>query len=210
MRQMAEKPELFEEFLRFQGRVFKHSPVITLEFFLQKPGARYIATEAQWKTAGYTVAHGNEGIFIRMPDGTTRILFDYSQCEQSKPEPNIWRIGSENESAVKQGLGIASEKTLLQGLTEQAERQSNIAALMEKLRVSPEKYRDFGESFISTVRTIIAGRLEIGGNQTPANPNNAAMSMLQTDEQRLAFLTAASQAARTVLRMVEQTVTGNF
>ncbi len=211
LRQMAENAERFTEYLRFQGRVYKHSPVISLEFFLQRPDTRYIATEKQWKSAGFAVAHGSEGIHFQMPDGTVRVLFDYAQCDQSKPQPYIWRLGVENEAAIKQRMGMTPEQNLLQELTARACPNESILPLMERLGVSPEQATRFGRSFVSTVRTIIAGRLEIGnnqlGDQLPAAADNAAMGMLQTSEQRLAFLAAASKAARTALLQVEHIVT---
>ena len=48
LRSMAENAALLTDFLRFQGRVFKHPASIALEFFTQKPDATFIATAAQW------------------------------------------------------------------------------------------------------------------------------------------------------------------
>lgn len=52
LRNMAANAELLTEYLRFQGRVFKHPASVALEFFTQKPGATFIATAAQWEKAG--------------------------------------------------------------------------------------------------------------------------------------------------------------
>ena len=49
LRKMSENAPLLTDFLRFQGRVFKHPASIALEFFTQKPDATFIATAAQWE-----------------------------------------------------------------------------------------------------------------------------------------------------------------
>ena len=62
LRQMAENAAVLTEFLRFQGRVFKHPASVALEFFTQKPDATFIATAAQWEKAGFTVTAGTDAI----------------------------------------------------------------------------------------------------------------------------------------------------
>ena len=62
LRQMAENAAVLTEFLRFQGRVFKHPASVALEFFTQKPDATFIATAAQWEKAGFTVTAGSDAI----------------------------------------------------------------------------------------------------------------------------------------------------
>ncbi len=60
LRQMAENAATLTEFLRFQGRVFKHPASVALDFFTQKPDATFFATAAQWEKAGFTVMPGSD------------------------------------------------------------------------------------------------------------------------------------------------------
>ena len=82
LRKMSENATLLTDFLRFQGRVFKHPASIALEFFTQKPDAAFIATAAQWEKAGFTLTPGSEAIRFFDEHGKTIEMFDFSQCEE--------------------------------------------------------------------------------------------------------------------------------
>ena len=91
LRSMAENAALLTDFLRFQGRVFKHPASIALEFFTQKPYATFIATAAQWEKAGFTVTPGSDAIKFFDEHGKTIEMYDFSQCEEEVP-PMIWAV----------------------------------------------------------------------------------------------------------------------
>ena len=55
---LGQNPEKYAEFLRFQGRVFKHSLNVSLVFFAQNSDAQFIASQGQWERLGYSVQHG--------------------------------------------------------------------------------------------------------------------------------------------------------
>lgn len=61
LRKMSENASLLTDFLRFQGRVFKHPASVALEFFTQQPDATFIATAAQWEKAGFSVTLESSG-----------------------------------------------------------------------------------------------------------------------------------------------------
>ena len=101
LRKMSENATLLTDFLRFQGRVFKHPASIALEFFTQKPDAAFIATAAQWEKAGFTLTPGSEAIRFFDEHGKTIEMFDFSQCEEEAP-PMIWAVTNQNLAAVKE------------------------------------------------------------------------------------------------------------
>ena len=65
LRNMANDAKILTEFLRFQGRVFKHPASVALEFFTQKPDATIIVSAAQWEKAGFTVIAGSDPLSER-------------------------------------------------------------------------------------------------------------------------------------------------
>lgn len=62
LREMTENNKMYIDFLKFQGRVFKHNTSVALEFFAQRPETKFIATSEQWRQSGRTVAQGSEAI----------------------------------------------------------------------------------------------------------------------------------------------------
>ena len=62
LHEMAESSEKFTAYLKFHGRMFKHAPSVTLEFFVQKPECRFVASQIQWEKAGNSVVPGSEGM----------------------------------------------------------------------------------------------------------------------------------------------------
>ena len=84
---------------------------------------------------------------------------------------------------------------------------SQITACMESLNVPPNNFEEFRKSFLSTVQTVIAGRLEVGGNTFKITPDLSVMKLLKTDFQKIDFLTYAADAARKPLSQIEQITT---
>ena len=76
LREMAGNSELFTEYLKFHGRMFKHTSSVTLEFFVQHPESRFVATQSQWEKAGNPVIPESEGIRFRDSKGGVVELYD--------------------------------------------------------------------------------------------------------------------------------------
>ena len=55
LREMTENSNLFVDFLKFHGKVFKHDPSVSLEFFIQKPDTRFIATKVTTIITSHTM-----------------------------------------------------------------------------------------------------------------------------------------------------------
>ena len=100
---MAQDSGELSKFLRFQGRVFKHSPSVALEFFMQRPDTQFIGTAAQWAKANSPVRQGGESVDFFDHDGNVISLYDFSQCDSDVP-PWQWTITGRNIAAVKAGM----------------------------------------------------------------------------------------------------------
>lgn len=109
LREMTENSNMYIDFLKFHGRVFKHNTSVALEFFTQRPEAKFIATREQWAKINCTVAMGSEAIRFIDSDGKNTDLYDFSQIEDAKP-PYQWTINKSNANEFKSKLGIP-EKT---------------------------------------------------------------------------------------------------
>jgi len=206
LRQMAENAAVLTEFLRFQGRVFKHPASVALEFFTQKPDATFIATAAQWEKAGFTVTAGTDAIKFFDEHGKTIEMYDFSQCEEEAP-PVIWAVTNQNLSAVKAGVGIPVDSRLIDGLVTKSVDSGLIVNAMQMLNVPPAQHAAFQKSMVSSVAQIIAGRLSVNGGNFRLQTDNSAFRMLKTTEQRMMYLAITAKAAREVLRKVENIVT---
>lgn len=206
LRKMSENATLLTEFLRFQGRVFKHPASIALEFFTQKPDAAFIATAAQWEKAGFTLTPGSEAIRFFDEHGKTIEMFDFSQCEEEAP-PMIWAVTNQNLAAVKEGMGIPAESKLIDGLVAKSVDSELIVNAMQMLNVPPQNHAAFQRSMVSSVAQIIAGRLSVNGGNFRVQTDNSAFRSLKSTEQRMIFLAIAGKAARGTLRQIENIVT---
>ena len=206
LRQMAENAATLTEFLRFQGRVFKHPASVALEFFTQKPDATFIATAAQWEKAGFTVTAGTDAIKFFDEHGKTIEMYDFSQCEEEAP-PVIWAVTNQNLAAVKAGMGIPADSRLIDGLVTKSVDSGLIVNAMQMLNVPPAQHAAFQKSMVSSVAQIIAGRLSVNGGNFRLQTDNSAFRMLRTTEQRMMYLAITAKAAREVLRKVENIVT---
>ncbi|MBR3418190.1 MAG: hypothetical protein IKG82_05820, partial [Oscillospiraceae bacterium] len=206
LRNMANDAKLLTEFLRFQGRVFKHPASVALEFFTQKPDATFIATAAQWEKAGFTVTAGSDAIKFFDEHGKTIEMYDFSQCEEEAP-PMIWAVTNQNLPAVKEGMGIPADSRLLDGLVAKSVDSELIVNAMRMLNVPPQNHAAFRQSMVSSVAQIIAGRLSVNGGNFRLATDNTAFKSLKTTEQRMIYLAITGKAAREVLRKIESIVT---
>ena len=206
LRQMAENAALLTDFLRFQGRVFKHPASVALEFFTQKPDATFIATAAQWEKAGFTVTAGSGAIKFFDEHGKTIEMYDFSQCEEEAP-PVIWAVTNQNLAAVKERMGIPQDTKLIDGLVSKSIDAEQIVKAMQMLNVPPQNHQAFQQSMVSSVAQIIAGRLSVNGGNFRVQTDNAAFKSLKTTEQRMMYLAIAGKVARDVLRQIERIVT---
>lgn len=203
LHEMAESSEKFTAYLKFHGRMFKHAPSVTLEFFVQKPECRFVASQVQWEKAGNSVVPGSEGIRFRDSHGKVFDLYDFSQCTDQKHEPYQWRMTASGEAMVREKLELPTKHSFLSGLVRKTVSPEIITGTMQRLQVPPQNALAFRDAFHCAVAAIIAGRLEVGGNSFPVQADAAAIRYM-TDTQRLGFITLTAASAKQVLNQVEQ------
>lgn len=203
LREMTENPKINADFLKFQGRVFKHSANVALEFFAQKLDAQFIATKEQWEHTKRSVAQSSKGIPFTDKDGGIFEFYDFSQIEEQNP-PHRWTIHAKNAAAIKNALGIPENGSLINAAVQMSLQASQITESMAALRVPPQEFRMFSSSFVSAVQCMIAGRLEVGGSQFSVMPDAAMFCELRTESDKLGFLNLAANAARKVLLNIER------
>jgi len=204
---MANDKELYNRFLKFQGSIFKQNANVALEFFAQKPNVQFVATTEQWIRSGYRIKLGEEGICHIHKDGTVHEFFDFSQIDSDKP-PVIWTIGRDNVSKVKSELGIPEESPVVAGLISRFITREMITDYAERLGIPDSVKDDFAADYLNSVQTIIAGRLEVGGNKFGLSSDNKVFKAL-TPTQRLHFLAVCAQSARNALNAVEKIINNN-
>ncbi len=202
LHEMTENSDVYTDFLKFQGRVYKHGVHVSLEFFTQKPETQFIATEEQWRKAHRTVAQGSEAIRFVDKSGKFSDFYDFSQIEESTP-PQLWAVNAKNVTEVKAALSIPAESTLINGLVNTTIKPTHITACMSALQIPPSDFGVFGTAFVNAVQLVIAGRLEVGGNCFIIESDTSAMKLLQTESQKLFFLTHVANIAREALKNVE-------
>ncbi|MBR0484479.1 MAG: methyltransferase domain-containing protein [Oscillospiraceae bacterium] len=202
LKQMAENPEMYTEFLKFQGRVFKHNTSIALEFFAQNPDAKFIATGNQWRNLRYTMQAGTSGIQFVDGNGHQTEFFDLSQTHEQR-QPRIWTLNKRNAIAVKSELGIPQKESILTGTLRQT-AMPEITECMQTLHISPQNTATFRKAFTQAVQSIMAGRLEMNGSSfnVPANPD--FFKSLKSDEERFLFLSYAAKTANRALLKIEK------
>ena len=203
--EMTENNNTYIDFLKFQGRVFKHSTSVALEFFAQRPETKLIATKEQWAMANCNVAQGSEAIRFLNTNGKITDFYDFSQVEETTP-PYQWSMNKNNANEVKKQLGIPEKMPIISGVINSTVKPSDITACMYALGVPPNHYKEFSKSYINAIQLIIAGRLEVGGNNFNIPSDLTALQMLKTNSQKLAFLTHASNTARKSLMIIEKAV----
>ena len=206
LRQMAQDEQMFTAYMKYHGRVFKHPSSISLEFFVQKPDATFIGSEKQWQNQGFTIGAGEEAIHFRDRNGNVIALYDFSQTTQEF-QPSVWTVHSGNADAVKRALNIPPDQHLMSTLASQTINQARITASMAALGIPASQYNAYARSFQSAVMLMMAGRLELGTGQTfRIRPDLGGFRLLDTNEQRIAFLAHTASAAREALMNIERAV----
>lgn len=209
LREICNDEKSYTDFLKFSGRIFKHPVSVALEFYAQNPNANYqfIAAESAWASLGYHLKPSCTGLRFRDKTGNVTTLYDFGDIVE-RTQPPVWTVNTANEPEIKKALLIPQDSNLLQGLMNLTIREDAILSCMEKLNLelSEEQQRAFILSFDNAVAQIIAGRLELGGNQFNIPADNQAFKMLETDEQRFILLSYTGQAAKNALRSIENAV----
>lgn len=205
LREMTENGETYVDFLKFQGRVFKHTASVALEFFTQRPETKFIATKSQWETSKRTVSQGSEAIRFIDSNNQIKDYYDFSQVEESEP-PYQWTINLKNANDVKSKLNIPEKTSIINGIINMTVKPSHITSCMSALGIPPKDYKAFGKSYLNAIQIVIAGRLETGGNKFNIAPDLTAFKMLKTDSQKLTFLAYTAKTARELLMKIENTV----
>lgn len=203
LREMTENPDIYLEFLKFHGRVFKHNANVALEFFVHKPDAQFIATKEQWERANRSVAQCSKAIPFMNKNGGVVGFYDFSQIEGDEL-PHRWTIHAKNAAEIKAALGIPANGNLISGAVQNTLTPSEITASMAALRVPPQEFRKFSSSIVSTVQCIISGRLEVGGSRFNVVPDASMFRDLRTESEKLGFLNLAANAARKILLKIER------
>ena len=205
LREMTSDEKLYTEFLKFQGRVFKHNASVALEFFTQRPETKFIATQEQWEKTNRTIAQGSEAIRFVDSNGKITDFYDFSQLEKTTL-PYQWTINKNNANAIKKQLGIPEKTPLISGVINSTINPTDITACMSALGVPPKDYSTFSKSYVKAIQIVIAGRLEVGGNNFNIPSDLTALKMLKTESQKLAFLTYVANTARKSLMKIENAV----
>lgn len=205
LREMTENSQIFTDFLKFHGQIFKHSVDVSLEFFVQKPETKFIATREQWESIGRKIAQGSEAIRFYNDKGNIVDMYDFSQIEESNP-PYLWTVNKSNVGKVKAALGIPEKTTLIHGLVVGTVSANDVTACMRALGIPPQQFQSFSRSYLSAVQLIIAGRLESGGSVFNIKPDTSALQLLKTESNKLAFITYAANAAKAALMKIETVI----
>ena len=166
LRSMTENSTVYAEFLRFQGRVYKHTVNVALEFFVQKPETQFIATQQQWNNANCTISQGSEAIRFVDKNGNHVDYYDFSQVEETTP-PSIWTINVHNVQIVKTGLGIPSNSPLINGVIYRTMNAVRITECMKSLNVAPNEYNSFKNAW----RFVLVPQIAKSIYQFPENSN---------------------------------------
>ena len=204
MHDIAQSADAYEDFLRFHGRVFKHNAHVALEFYAQQPESQLIASRQQWESMGGRVKLGGESICFVALNGREYDLYDFSQIEGVK-RPRVWSLNQKNTPEIKRLLGMANDADIITGSMNLVATRQTVIECMRKLQYPVNdvtEYNRFQNAYISAVRTIIAGRLDIGGNHFYSKPEHSLFSEF-TDEQRMAFIAHAATTAKNALMQIE-------
>ena len=205
---MAANVFIYEEFLRFQGRVFKQPVSVGLEFYTQRPNARFIGTENQWRNAKYTIALGSSAIRFIDDNGGQHDYYDLSQTNQKRP-PKLWTMNKKYSDLVRNELGLPKDGNLITHLVNRYMPDSRISDCMRAMEIPIAERAEFGKALKMATSSIIAGRFEIGGNKISLRNSVEVFKSLETNKARLTFLTAATLAARQALMNVETIIRNN-
>ena len=136
LREMADNTTVYAQYLKFHGRMYKQSPSVSLEFFVQRPESRFVATLGQWERIGNPVLPDSSA--IRFRDSRDRIvpMYDITQCEHPERVPQQWHMSAEIEAAVRSTLELPEDREFLNGLVGRAYSSEYVAAAMQQLGMS--------------------------------------------------------------------------
>lgn len=203
--EMAKDNDAFIKFLKFQGTIYEQDASVALEFFAQRPNVEFVATEQAWKSIKYDIKAGEDALVVRNSDGVETEFYDFTQTTGVN-KPNVWRVSSNNAAQVKKELGI--DGNIIDGLMKGYIPKDKIAVDATKLGVSRSNSNEFAKAYYSAISTIIAGRLEMGGNKFNVISDNSFFSTL-THNQRLYFLMMCTESARNALDAIKEVVKVN-
>ncbi len=195
----------YMNFLKYFGRVFKHPVSVALEFYVNRPDSQFIASEKQWKRAGYQVNPTSKGIQFLDTKGNEVTLYDFEDVIGDYP-PKRWTITNRNVDAVREKLGLPKDEAFFSALDTSSASAIEDLSLIQELELTDLSNEDklkFRNSYHNMIQLIIAGRLEINGARYNIQPDRAALELCKDDEQRLFVLSSAASAARKALLSVE-------
>ena len=195
----------YMNFLKYFGRVFKHPVSVALEFYVNRPDSQFIASEKQWKRAGYQVNPTSKGIQFLDTKGNKVTLYDFEDVVGDYP-PKRWTITNRNVDAVREKLGLPKDEAFFSALDTSSASAIEDLSLIQELELTDLSNEDklkFRNSYHNMIQLMIAGRLEINGARYNIQPDRAALELCKDDEQRLFVLSSAASAARKALLSVE-------
>ncbi len=197
-------------FMKFHGRLFKQPVSVTLEFYVNKPDAQFIATEKQWNNANMSIRQGCKGIrFYEPSKGSVETLYDFQEVNGEFP-PKRWGVTNSNVDKIRRQLNLSSDKPFYLQLDDAATSSMDDTSIIYDLgleNLSGEDKLKFRNSYHNMIQLMIAGRLETSGALYQIQPDNFAFSVCESNLQRLALLSAASITARKALLGVENAFT---
>lgn len=214
---MAKDIDLYEKFLKYHGRMFQFPLSAALSCFIQQPEALgEIKRIDEQRIIDNPVQLGSLSLCFYVTDrqhAKEQLVqpYDFSQRIDEKLSDQ-WKMSKEGEAAVRSVLEFP-EKGDLPGLLvndvySSEEVQDALRELVEELDI-PEEYDNAVKStFIFSVRTMIVGRLEIGGNKYKNSVSNSIYKRAGLDpEQQFEFMWLIAETAKKSLEKVERIVT---
>lgn len=198
---MSKNADVYTDFLKFQGRVFKHGTSVALEFFARRPNAMFIATSQQWRSIGCSAIQGEQSVQFMGKDGNIIEYYDFSQMAEDNP-PKVWTVNAQTAKVLKSELGIADNVSLVNGLLKSTVNIDDIKNCMKRLGIPPKDFKGFRDDFLSAVQVVIAGRMEVGGNRFNIKASNEIFKNLSA-QQKMFFLNYVSAVARKALMKAE-------
>jgi hypothetical protein len=206
LEEMGNNQALYADYLKYQGKISKQPTHAALDFYSQNPtNEPFFATRGQWEKVGYTIANGAMGKSIIDNNGNQRVYFDVSETDQ-KVSPVIWQLNAENQNAVRAEFGIPENGNILGGIMAQLQDDEMIEYTAKQFRVPPQYYRQFKQSYLQAVAAIIAGRLEVGGNNFDIQPDMTVLNVTHNPTERLALLGQFRTSANKVINRVQKAV----
>ena len=208
---MAEHDDLYKQFLKLQGRLYKFPATVALEFYAQKPDTDCIGTEAQWNRQGYSLGSGAEAVHFIDSKGNLIDYYDYSQMENNQEQPRRWMITAENADSIKQILSETNtipdkNAPIISMSLYCTDIYSDVTECMNKLNIPPDERKAFFSAYVNAYSLIVAGRLEVNAQPFNITPDMKFFKRFNSDIDKMTFLSYAGRTARTALRAIENAV----